>query len=119
MISIHRRHVVRVFLVIALLFLIFAVWVVAPFWRISRLQRRFALVHGGMTEREVLKIIGEEPTNVRNEGRARGYDETFGEDAEQKIRRELFFSTATFFLPVSLSVAVDAEGRVVAKHRYD
>jgi len=86
--------------------------------RLSTLNREFATLTVGMSEAEVRARMGE-PLRTTKDIVPFWGDEPLPEARQREIRRTLVYHVPTFFLGIYFEVSLDAQGAVVAKHRFD
>lgn len=94
-------------------------WIELPFVRINQLHHRYDQVERGMSVSQVQSIMQEDGVQREPWGRAWWDDELLEQSEDARIRLSLWYSTQTFFLPVSFEFTFNEHGEVVGKHRYD
>jgi hypothetical protein len=109
-------------IVIALLVVIVVgtgLWTATPFVRIRRFDKGYSITARGMTEAQVIALMGRSITTTSDDSRAWWDDTLLGEVEGARIASELSYTVNTFYLPVIFEFTFDAAGKLVGRHVYD
>ena len=113
---------ISVFVILATVLLavtLFYVYMLTIHHKVDRFQKGYDRVERGITTAELVVIMGE-PTFVKPTLRVKywDWDELPQADAD-RLATAYCYSVDTFFLPITFAIGLDADGKVVGKHRYD
>jgi hypothetical protein len=109
----------RVVTTIALLAAVLTALMLRTPIRIRLYDRAFAQVTRGMTESQVVELMGQPKRIDSGADTASWDDEALPQSVAGGVRREHWYTVRTFFLPISWTVGFDESGVVVSKHRWD
>jgi hypothetical protein len=109
----------RIVAIIALLVVLPAALALRTPIRIRLYDRAFAQVTRGMSEPQIVQLMGR-PDRVESQADTAFWDdETLPRAVATDVRRQYWYTVSTFFLPTSWTVGFDENDVVVSKHRWD
>ena len=94
-------------------------WIATPFVRIRQFDKGYSITARGMTEAQVIGLMGRSTATRSDDSRAWWDDTLLGEVEDARIASELSYTVNTFYLPVTFEFTFDAAGKLVGRHVYD